>query len=174
MPLSNLSLGLGYKGQGSANGIPAYSEDGALQLGGYQALDCTQTAYFGYVVSVNPAGSPDGKMYCGIPSTYVPSGILVYHAGIAQNDPAKPDSFINGQPFTVMYEGTIWLSNWVKVSPFKTVPQITDQVLCDNTTGQIAFIDVGASVPTGYTAIGARVASVSADTSGVMLFVNMV
>lgn len=173
MPTSNLSVSLGYKGSGKPNAVAAYNDLGAYLLGGIPAADDTQTPYFGCLVSVNPSGSDDSQYYCGIPSGYVAVGIILYHAGIAMNDPAKPDSFLSTQPATIMNCGNMWLAHWGKTAPGSIDPRIGSVVIANNTSGLIEFMPQGSTAPTGWTVVGASVKSVSDDTSGVMLFVKI-
>lgn len=174
MPTSNLSILLGYKGSGKPNAVPAYNDQGAYLLGGIPASADTQIPYFGRLVSVNPANPVDAQFYCGIPSGYIPAGIILYHAGIAMNDPAKPDSFLPSQPVTIMQCGSMWLASWSTTLPGSIVPKIGCVVTCNNTTGELVFMPQGSGAQTGYTVLsGVSVKSVSADTSGAMLFVNI-
>ncbi len=65
---SNMTLTLGFKGQGKPNGVPAYTPNGVWTLGGYQDPTDTQVAKFGIVMGSDPSGS-DGDFYCGAIST---------------------------------------------------------------------------------------------------------
>ena len=173
MPSTNLSIGLGYKGSGKPNAIASYNDQGAYLLGGIPALDDAQTPYFGCLVSVNPAASVDSHYYCGIPGGYIPTGIILYHAGIAMNDPAKPNSFLASQPATIMQCGNLWLATWGKTAIGSIDPKIGCVVVANNTTGLIEFMPQGSAAQSGWTIINASVKSVSDDTSGALLFVNI-
>lgn len=173
MPTSNLSINLGYKGSGLPNAIAAYNDQGAYLLGGIMSGNDTQTPYFGCLVSANPAGTNDGEFYCGIPSGYVPVGLILYHAGIAMNDPAKPDSFLLTQPLTVIHCGTVWMASWTKTAIGAIDPKIGCVVVANDTTGAIEFMPQGSAAQSGWTVINAFVKPVSDDTSGAMLFVNI-
>ena len=173
MPTSNLSISLGYKGSGTPNAIAAYNDLGAYLLGGIPAIDDTATPYFGCLVSVNPAGIVDSQYYCGIPSGYIPIGIILYHAGIAMNDPAKPNSFLATQPATIMGCGNLWLATWGKTCIGSIDPKVGCVVVANNTTGLIEFMPQGSTAQSGWTVISASVKSVSDDTSGALLFVNI-
>ena len=172
MANSNLSISLGYEGSGAANAQPVYTEDGIHTLGGSRADADTQTAYFGVVVSVDPAATVPGQFFCGIPSTYIPAGIIMYSAGIAMLDAAKPNSFIGNQPMAIVHLGQMWFGSWTKTSPNAIDPVVGCVVICNNTTGAIEFQPMGASAPTGWTVINAYVKSISLFTNGAMLFVN--
>lgn len=173
MPTSNLTIGLAYKGSGKPNAVAAYNDQGAYLLGGLMAGDDTQTPSFGCLVSANPAGSADGVFYCGVPSGYVPLGIILYHAGIAMNDPAKPSSFLLTQPLTIVQCGSLWLASWTKTAVGSIDPKIGCVVVANNTTGVIEFMPQGSTAQSGWTVLDASVKSVSEDTSGAMLFVNI-
>jgi hypothetical protein len=170
MANSNLTLTLGFKGQGTPNAIAAYVDNGAYLLGGFPSLSDAQTPYFGAVVSGNPAGT-GGELFCGIPANYVPLGVLIYEGGIAMNDPAKNSSSLGGQPATLMTFGQMWLATWGKTAPNAIDPVLGCVVICNNTTGLIEFQPMGAAAPSGWTVINAKVKAVDASTNGVMLFI---
>jgi hypothetical protein len=172
---SNLTEQLGYKGSGVANGLPAYSANGIFTLGGVQATaDVANDAIFGYIMSSSASGD-DGTFYMGIPTNYIIRGMIQFDGGIAQNDPAKPNKVINGAPLTLVYWGTVWLGAWTKTSVGAIDPIIGAVVICNNTTGAIEFQPNGTSVaPAGWTIISANVVTVSTDTNGALLFLNLV
>jgi hypothetical protein len=60
----NLTLTLGFKGQGNPNAIPAGAPTGYWTLGGYQDASDTQTPKFGVVMTSSPAQA-DGDFLCG-------------------------------------------------------------------------------------------------------------
>jgi hypothetical protein len=168
----NLTLSLGFKGQGNPNAITAYADNGAYLLGGFASPLDAQTPHFGVLVSGNPAGT-DGEFFCGVPSGYIPLGIVIYEAGIAMNDVAKNDSYISGQPMTIMKFGAMWFNTWGKTLPGAVDPTVGCVVLANNITGLIEFQPLGASAPTGWTAIGARVVSLKDAKDGCMLFLDI-
>ena len=61
---SNLTLTLGFKGQGTPNAVPAHVPNGVWTLGGYQDATDTQTPRFGVVMTSSPAQA-DGDFFCG-------------------------------------------------------------------------------------------------------------
>jgi hypothetical protein len=172
MANDNLSISLGYKGSGAAQAIPVYQEGGIYTEGGSQSQTDTQTAYFGYVASVDPNATSPGQFFCGIPSGYIPVGVIMYSAGVAMVDAAKPDFFIQDQPMAICELGQLWFSTWTKVSPNAIDPVVGCVVICNNTTGVIEFQPMGATAPTGWTVINAQVKSINLTTNGAMLFVN--
>ena len=89
------------------------------------------------------------------------------------NDPAKPDSFIGSQPLTIMNCGTFWLASWTKTAIGSIDPKIGCVVVVNNTTGRIEFMPQGSAAQSGWTVINAFVKSVSDDTSGALLFVQL-
>ena len=289
---SNLTLTLGFKGQGTPNGVPAAVPNGVWTLGGYQDANDTYKAKFGVVMSSDPNGG-DGDFKCGalvtagaasvytgvatgtaalagninvdgvvvalpsgavasgvaalilaqaasfsrfnvtasgttgvvftsktatyqtaptysdssstgvtLPTTVTTSGtygsvargITIYDGGVAQLDPAKPDYIIQGAPITVAYRGQMWLKNWIGASTWAggtdglqtgqdsagvvctgalATPVLGSVVVASNVTGEIGFLASGSGAPTGYTVISAVVKSVSLDTNGIMIFVNL-
>lgn len=169
---TNLNLSLGFRGQGKPNAIAAYVDNGAYLVGGFASLTDTQTAYFGTLMSSNPAGI-DGEFFCGIPSGYSQIGIAIYEAGIAMNDAAKNNYVLTGQPMTVMQFGNLWLASWTKTASNAIDPIMGAVVIANNTSGAIEFVPRGSSAPTGWTAINASIKAVSDRLNGVMLFVNI-
>ncbi len=289
---SNLTLTLGFKGQGTPNGVPAAVPNGVWTLGGYQDSGDTYKAKFGIVMSSDP-NEGDGDFKCGalvtsgvasvytgvatgtaavagnievdgvvvalpsgavasgiaalivaqassfyrytvtasgttgvvftsktdtyqtapsfvdssntgvtLPTTVttsgvygsVPRGITIYDGGVAQLDPAKPDYIIQGAPITVAYRGQMWLKNWIGASTWAggtdglqtgqdtagvtltgalSTPVLGAVVVASKVTGEIGFLASGASAPAGYISIDAVIKSVSLDTNGVMIFVNL-
>lgn len=287
---SNLTLTLGFKGQGKPNGLPAYVPNGVWTVGGFQDSTDTYPAKFGIVMSSNPNGL-DGDLLCGaatingvasvyqavvtvsgtttsaagninvdgtviaVPSgataqtvanliasgvyyrfttsistttvtftsklatkvsapTYtdstpptnallaitntvpgtagsVPRGVVMYDAGITENDPAKPNYVLQGAPITLMYNGQMWLNTWIGATTWSglggptydssgvvctgaiSTPVLGAVVVASNVTGEIGLLASGSSAPTGYTIVNAAVKSVSTDTNGVMIYISL-
>lgn len=172
MANNNLDISLGYKGSGAAQAVPVYQEGGIYTQGGGQASTDTQTAYFGVVASVDPSATSPGQFFCGIPTGFIPIGVIMYSAGIAMVDAAKPNSFIGNQPMALCELGQLWFSSWTKTAPNAIDPVVGCVVICNNTTGVIEFQPMGATAPTGWTVINAWVKSINLATNGAMLFVN--
>ncbi len=292
---SNLNLKLDFKGQGAANGLPAYNPNGVWVGGGIQDPNDAQLALFGCVVNSDPAAAParaggDGLLamgaltQSGVASVYVatisgtsastttvyvdgtaisvtsgleasglatliaaatlyrftatasgvtdtftskyatkvsaptftdgypatgftftvatsvsgtygafPRGVLLFDASISQNDPAKPNYTIQGTPLTFAYKGPVWIQSFigstnnvagsnalagkdlsgVALTGYQSTPLLNSVVVASNVTGEIGFLATGSSAPSGYSIINATVKSVSLDTSGVLLFLNM-
>jgi hypothetical protein len=288
---SNLTLTLGFKGQGRPNGVTAAVPNGVWTLGGFQDSSDTQTAKFGVVMSSDPSGM-DGDFFCGantitgvasvytsaisVTGTTVPAntninvdgtvipvasginaasvatliaagsyyrynvvvsgttnvvftsklatkitaptftdgspssnivmatsptvpgvmgsvmrGVTIYDAGVAENDPAKPNYMLQGAPVTLAYRGQIWLSTWIGATTWSglggsnrdsngtictgaiSTPVLGAVVVASNVTGEIGLLPFGSSAPTGYTVISASVKSVSTDTNGVLIYLTI-
>ena len=60
----NLTLTLGFKGQGNPNAVPAAVPNGVWTLGGYQDSTDTQTPKFGVIMTSSP-NQADGDFFCG-------------------------------------------------------------------------------------------------------------
>ena len=60
----NITLTLGFKGQGLPNAVPAGAPTGYWTLGGFQDASDTQTPKFGVVMTSSPA-AVDGDFLCG-------------------------------------------------------------------------------------------------------------
>lgn len=177
MANQNMVMNLGYKGGGHGQGIPAFNDQGAYLLGGIampHASLATSLPYFGRVASVNPAATQDGCFYMGIPTDYVPMGLVLYSAGIAMNDPAKPNYYLETSPITVMQGGQMWLHTWGLTQVGAIAPRVGCVVICENATGLLEFQMVGCTAPSALWTVMTqiKVKSVSDDTSGCMLFVK--
>jgi len=104
----------------------------------------------------------------------VQRGITLYRPDIAMNDPAKPSYVLQGAPLTVAYFGPVWIGTWGKLGAAAIDPVVGCLVVANNTTGLIEFVAAGGSAGTGYTLLSnCKVISVSTDTNGALIFVNI-
>ena len=103
----------------------------------------------------------------------IPRGIVVYRPDIAMNDNAKPDYILQGAPLAVAYFGTLWLATWTKTAAGAIDPVVGCVVIAKEDTGIIEFLASGAAPGGWYKLANCSVKSVSADTNGVLLFVNI-
>jgi len=104
----------------------------------------------------------------------VPRGIVIYRPDIAMIDLAKPGYILQGAPLTVVYWGQIWLGSWLKTGAGAIDPVIGATVWASNTDGNIQFAAYNASTMSGYSKLAnCSVKSVSLDTNGVLLMVNI-
>ncbi len=179
----------GYKGAATPNGVPVNrSNSGYKTIGG--VVDSADSenddlvAYFGSVVSQDPAAT-EGNFALGKPSGYFPRGVLMFDAGIAQNDPAKSDYAIQDTPVTVIYEGTVQFSSWTHTqsgSRTAATIQIGDVPIFRALStgsgsapiGQVEFLPAGATesdVPTGWELFPGYIVEVTAN-AGVRLEVD--
>ena len=160
-----------YEGSGAPNGVPAYLDSGGLwTLGGFQnSADSGGNAQFGYLMSSNPNDSSgDGSFYMGIPSGYVARGIIKYDAGVAGNDPAKPNYMLQGVPITLVFRGTLWFYSWDTTLAGSGTPQIGGTLAVQNSTGVIDFLPYGftsAMVPATWTVLSQTQARVKSYDS---------
>jgi hypothetical protein len=174
-----------YEGGGVPNGIPApVGTNGdivAFTLGGFQNVnDSGGQAQFGVLMSSNPTdASGDGSFYVGIPTGYQIRGIVQYDGGIAMNDPAKPNYFLQGAPLTLLYRGSLLYYGADTSLIGAGVPNISDVVCVQNSTGLLDFMPPGttqAQVPTGWTVLSqtqARVKSYDAITGASLIFFQL-
>ena len=94
---SNLSLGIGFKGQLNLNAQAVPMQEGYLKLGGI--VDATNQANglpFGVVVSA-PADDPTA-IVAGAGSGNTIRGISVFDDAIAQNALGHPGKYLAGMP----------------------------------------------------------------------------
>lgn len=104
----------------------------------------------------------------------VARGIVVYRPDIAMIDLSKPNYILQGTPLSIAYFGPIWLGSWTKTAAGAIDPVLGAVVIAKNDTGIIEFLASGTSAPTGWTALAnTKVKSVSTDTNGVLLMVNI-
>ena len=174
-----------YEGGGLPNGIPAAiggeADIVAFTLGGFQnPNDSGGAASFGVVMSSNPNDSfGDGSFYVGIPTGYVMRGIVLYDGGIAMNDPAKPNYFLQGAPLTLLYRGSLLYYGADTTLIGSGIPNISDVPCVQNSTGLLDFMPPGttqAQVPTGWTVLSqsqARVKSYDAITGASLIFFQL-
>ena len=179
MSTDNLAMVIGYKGSGLPKAIGVYQDHGALLLGGFASPNDAQVTRFGKLASANPNGT-DGEFFMGIPTGYASMGLLIYEAGIAQNDPARlgvtVGEYLPGQPITIMQFGQIWMATFTTVALGAIQPTLGAVVIVNTTTGDIEFLPNGAlvgQVPSGFALLPqVTIKSVSNDTSGALLLVN--
>lgn len=103
----------------------------------------------------------------------IPRGIVVYRPDIAMNDTAKPDYILQGAPLSVAYFGPIWISSWTKTAAGAIDPVVGCVVIAKEDTGIIEFLASGAAPGGWYKLANCSVKSVSPDTNGALLFVNI-
>jgi hypothetical protein len=105
----------------------------------------------------------------------VPRGIVVYRPDIAMIDLSKPDYILQGTPLAVAYFGPIWIGSYGKTAANAIDPIIGAVVIAKNDTGVIEFQPAGtSSAPSGwYILANTTVKSVSLDTNGALLMVNI-
>ena len=184
-PLNSQFNSIQYEGAAVLNGVPAYAgadnDIVSFTLGGFQNVnDSGGQAQFGVLMSSNPTDpSGDGSFYVGIPTGYQIRGIVQYDGGIAMNDPAKPNYFLQGAPLTLLYRGTLLYYGADTSLIGSGVPNISDVVCVQNSTGLLDFMPPGttqAQVPTGWTVLTqaqARVKSYDAITGASLIFFQL-
>lgn len=165
------------------NGVPVVNE-GSIRMietkGGIISLNNVVTgatpafAYFGSVMSVNPAGD-QAAFYVGNPTgTYTVVGILLNEQGVRMNDPAKPTYIMNEMPATVVNRGRVWINSWdTTFAGSLAVPVVGCRVIyriaSASTTlvaGMIGFLAAGGGIPGTHLQLNAAVVSVNAITGG--------
>lgn len=164
--ITNNDLGIGFLGTIEMDGVPAHVQGGVypgrLQPG-IISDDNTETAYFGRIVSVDP--DDDKKLIVGWRKGLIVRGILINRQGIRENEPAKPNYILNGQPAEFLYKGPAWHRTWDTV--VGKTPAVGDMIVFKETTGLIGFLADGSAVPAGYKPLLAAVSNVDLTTNGV-------
>jgi hypothetical protein len=157
------------------NGVPVVNEGSQRMIqtmGGIISLNNTNgAAYFGCVLSVNPAGD-QRAFYVGNPAgAYTVVGVLLNEQGIRMNDPAKPTYIMNELPATAVTRGRLWYSSWdTTFAGALTLPAPGCRVVYRIATGggalyagQIGFMLAAAAVPGTHLQLQAAVLSYSAS-----------
>lgn len=165
IPSDNLTVG--FLGTVLANGVPAHVQSGqwpGQSIGGIISADNTEVAYFGRVVSSDPA--KDKLFLVGWAPGLVVRGPLLNRQGIRENEPAKPDYILNEQSADAVVKGPLWYAKWGTTVGHAT-PLIGDIVVFDETDGHIEFLADGGSIPNGWKPLLAAVTQVDLNGNGV-------
>jgi hypothetical protein len=160
------------------NGAPVVNEGSQRMIqtkGGIISLNNVVTgatpafAYFGCVLSINPAGDASA-FYVGNPTgTYTIVGVLLNEQGVRENDPAKPTYIMNEMPATAVVRGRLWYASWdTTFAGALTVPVVGCRVVyrlaSASTTlyaGQIGFMAASAAPPGTHVQLQAAVMNVT-------------
>jgi hypothetical protein len=160
---SNLSLGIGFKGQLALNAQAVPMQEGYLKLGGI--VDATNQANglpFGVVVSA-PADDPTA-IVAGAGSGNTIRGISVFDDAIAQNALGHPGKYLAGMPCAFIAKGLVKMQSWETGKD----PVIGYKVQFADATGVIGF--VASSADASHTLLaGATVVEVTDDGAYVWL-----
>lgn len=160
---TNLSLGIGFKGQLALNAQAVPMQEGYLKLGGI--VDATNQANglaFGVVVSA-PADDPTA-IVAGAGSGNVIRGISVFDDAIAQNALGHPGKYLAGMPCAFIAKGLVKMQSWETGKD----PVIGYKVQFADATGAIGF--VASSADASHTLLaGATVVEVTDDGAYVWL-----
>lgn len=160
---SNLSLGIGFKGQLALNAQAVPMQEGYLKLGGI--VDATNQANglpFGVVVSA-PADDPTA-IVAGAGSGNTVRGISVFDDAIAQNALGHPNKYLAGMPCAFIAKGLVKIQSWETGKD----PVIGYKVQFADATGAIGF--VSSSADGSHTLLaGATVVEVTDDGAYVWL-----
>jgi hypothetical protein len=163
------------------NGVPVINE-GSMRLiqtkGGIISLNNVVTgatpyfAYFGSVMTVNPAGD-QAAFYVGNPTTtYSVIGILLNEQGVRMNDPAKPTYIMNEMPATVVVGGRVWINSWdTTFAGALAVPVVGCRVIYRMASastvlvgGMIGFLAAAGAIPGTHAQLNAAVVGVNGIT----------
>jgi len=160
---SNLSLGIGFKGQLKLNAQAVPMQEGYLKLGGIvDATNQSSGLSFGVVVSA-PATDPTA-IVAGNGGSNVTRGISVFDDAIAQNALGHPGKYLAGMPCAFIAKGLVKMQSWETGKD----PVIGYKVQYANSTGVIGF--VSSSADASHTLLaGATVVEVTDDGAYVWL-----
>ena len=160
---SNLSLGIGFKGQLKLNAQAVPMQEGYLKLGGI--VDATNQSAglpFGVVVSA-PADAP-AAIVAGKGSGNIVRGISVFDDAIAQNALGHPDKYLAGMPCSFIAKGLVKVQSWETGKD----PVLGYKVQFKDADGKIGF--VSSSADASHTLLaGATVVEVTDDGAYVWL-----
>lgn len=159
---SNLSLGIGFKGQLALNAQAVPMQEGYLKLGGIVDKSQTNGLAFGVVVSA-PADDPTA-IVAGAGSGNIIRGISVFDDAIAQNALGHPGKYLAEMPCAFIAKGLVKMQSWEEGKD----PVIGYKVQFANATGAIGF--VASSADASHTLLaGATVVEVTDDGAYVWL-----
>ena len=160
---SNLSLGIGFKGQLALNAQAVPMQEGYLKLGGIvDATNQSNGLSFGVVVSA-PADDPTA-IVAGKGSGNTVRGISVFDDAIAQNALGHPNKYLAGMPCAFIAKGLVKIQSWETGKD----PVIGYKVQFKDDTGAIGF--VSSSADGSHTLLaGATVIEVTDDGAYVWL-----
>lgn len=160
---SNLSLGIGFKGQLALNAQAVPMQEGYLKLGGIVDATNQRTGLsFGVVVSA-PADDPTA-IVAGKGSGNTVRGISVFDDAIAQNALGHPNKYLAGMPCAFIAKGLVKIQSWETGKD----PVIGYKVQFKDDTGAIGF--VSSSADGSHTLLaGATVVEVTDDGAYVWL-----
>ena len=160
---SNLSLGIGFKGQLKLNAQAVPMQEGYLKLGGIvDATNQSAGLSFGVVCSA-PADDPTA-IVAGNSGSNVTRGIVAFDDAIAQNAIAHPGKYLAGMPCSFIAKGLVKVQSWETEKD----PVIGYKVQFADATGVIGF--VSSSADASHTLLaGATVVEVTDDGAYVWL-----
>lgn len=160
---SNLSLGIGFKGQLKLNAQAVPMQEGYLKLGGIvDATNQSAGLSFGVVCSA-PADDPTA-IVAGNSGSNVTRGIVAFDDAIAQNAIAHPGKYLAGMPCSFIAKGLVKVQSWETGKD----PVIGYKVQFADATGVIGF--VSSSADASHTLLaGATVVEVTDDGAYVWL-----
>ena len=160
---SNLSLGIGFKGQLKLNAQAVPMQEGYLKLGGIvDATNQSAGLSFGVVCSA-PADDPTA-IVAGNSGSNVTRGIVAFDDAIAQNAIAHPGKYLAGMPCSFIAKGLVKVQSWETGKD----PVIGYKVQFADATGVIGF--VSSSADASHTLLaGATVVEVTDDSAYVWL-----
>jgi hypothetical protein len=156
-----------FNGLSTQNGkVVNRSNAGYKNIGGFIDVNDSNnsglTANFGYVVSRSTSAA-SGLFALGVPSGYVPSGIIQYDAGVAQNSPAHSDYELQDTPVTIVYSGSVQYQAWGTTQSGHAVGAVllTDVAIYKTTTGAVEFLASGTAIPSGWAQLPGKIIEVS-------------
>jgi hypothetical protein len=161
------------------NGVPVINEGSQRMLslkGGIISLNNVITgatpafAFFGSVLTINPAGD-EAAFYVGNPTgTYTVVGILLNEMGVRMNDPAKPTYIMNEMNATAVVRGRLWIAAWdTTFAGALATPTVGCRVVYRmvtagaNPAGQIGFLAAAGGVPGTHVQVQAMVLNYSVN-----------
>ena len=160
---SNLSLGIGFKGQLALNAQAVPMQEGYLKLGGIvDAANQSNGLSFGVVVSA-PADDPTA-IVAGKGSGNTVRGISVFDDAIAQNSLGHPNKYLAGMPCAFIAKGLVKMQSWETGKD----PVIGYKEQFADATGAIGFVQTNADANHTLLA-GATVVEVTDDGAYVWL-----
>ena len=164
---SNLSLGIGFKGQLKLNAQAVPLQEGYLKLGGI--VDATnQSAGLKFGVVCSAPSTDLTALVAGNGGSNITRGIVVFDDAITQNAPAHPDRYLAGMTAAFIARGLCKVQSWETGETNQIDPVPGAKVEFKNADGKIGF--VASTADSSHTLLaGASVVEVTDDGAYIWL-----
>jgi hypothetical protein len=116
------------------------------------------------------ASADDAAFFVGVPTGYIAIGLLLNEQGQRTFSPARPGYVPNEEHCSVVSRGRVRIWSWdssALCTGALAVPVVGCRVVYSKTTGNLAFLTAGTSVPTGYAQLQGVVVNCGLSPNGI-------